>query len=463
MSRARVLIYEKSIHRASLLHQIIEQAGFRARSVFYHDEAEHAANESAYDIAIVGFDSFPIPAILEKMKLIISAPEGKYIELGRLAERYGAGCATYPYRSDELISQLRQRLEGGVDAGRQAAATVADPMPEILGSSAATLKMKEIIAIAAPLPSSVLLLGETGTGKELAARALHRLGNRRGEFVAVNCGALPESLLETELFGHEKGAFTGAVKKRDGKFKAADSGTLFLDEVGEMSESLQVKLLRVLESGRFYPVGSETELEVDVRIVCATNRDIFDLAQNGAFRRDLLYRINVISISLPPLRERGEDIELFAAHFLKLYGDRYNKPIKRFSERAMKKMMEHSWPGNIRQLQNCVERAVVHTSGDTADSVDFGGATAAGGATPRKYAGQADASAKEAPPIKRLAEMDFAAMKDEVLAWYEREYLTALLKRSAGSIQRACELSGMDRKTLYRKIKQYGFDKKDFK
>ena len=449
MSRTRVLIYEKSIHRASLLRHIIEEAGYGARSVFYHDEAQIAANESVYEIAIVGFDSFPVPDILKKMKLIISAPEGKYIEMDKLARRYGASCATYPYRDDELVALLKQKLKSSEEEeiGKSPSVTAADAMPEILGSSPGALKMKEMIAVAAPLPSSVLLLGETGTGKELAARALHRLGNRRGEFVALNCGALPESLLETELFGHEKGAFTGAIKKRDGKFMAADGGTLFLDEVGEMSQSLQIKLLRVLESGRFYPVGSETELEVDVRIVCATNRDIFDLAQNGAFRRDLLYRINVISINLPPLRERKDDIPLLAAFFMNLYCKKYDKPPISFSERALKKMSEYGWPGNIRQLQNSAERAVAHTIGIVADSVDFG-------------APQADS---EAPSMKRLMEMDFTSMKEELLAWYEKEYITALLKKSAGSMQRACELGGMDRKTLYRKIKQYGFDKKDFK
>ena len=448
MSHPRILIYEKSIHRASLLRQIVEQAGFSARTVFYDEEAETALKEKPFDLAIAGFDSFPVPPAFKKMKLIISAPEGKYFEVDRIAREHGASCATYPYRAEELLAQIKNKIRSRVAIAPPVEPGAGGLMPEILGNSPATRKMKELIAVAAQVTSNVLLLGETGTGKELAARALHRLGpTADGPFVAVNCAALPESLLETELFGHERGAFTGAEKKRAGKFEAAHGGMLLLDEAGEMPPSLQVKLLRVLETGSFYRVGGDTEITVRVRTVCATNSDIFELAQNGGFRRDLLYRINVISITMPPLREREEDIPELAARFLKLFGDKHGKPVKEFTKRAITKMMEYHWPGNIRQLQNCVERAVVHSSGKEVDRIDFGGEPETG----------------RMPAINRLIEMDFAAMKEEVISRYESEYITALLKKSGGSILKTCELSGIDRKTLYRKMKQYGLDKKEFR
>ena len=269
--------------------------------------------------------------------------------------------------------------------------------------------------------------------------------------MAVNCAAIPETLIESELFGHEKGAFTGAHQRKAGKFEAAHKGTIFLDEIGELAPAMQVKLLRVLESGTFNRVGGNAPVAVDARVVCATNRDVFEMARSGAFRRDLLYRINVIAITLPPLRERPGDIPPLASHFLKKYAAAAGKKIDGFSPRAEAALMAHYWPGNIRQLENTVERATLHCNGGLIDAVMLDPDTGAG------------APLAGGPAVEELLDLDYAAMKERVLDHYEMEYVAGLLRRNGGSIQKVCEISGMDRKTLYRKMKQYGLDKKDFK
>jgi transcriptional regulator with PAS, ATPase and Fis domain len=217
-----------------------------------------------------------------------------------------------------------------------------------------------LIEMAAPSPAPVLILGETGTGKELVARTIHQMSQRaKGPFVAVNCSAIPETLLESELFGHEKGAFTGAMARRPGYFELADGGTIFLDEIAEMSSNLQAKYLRVLQDSQVRRVGGHDEIGVDVRVVAATNKDVVKAVQEGAFREDLYYRVNVLTIPLPPLRRRPEDIALLADAFIAEFNEKYGRQVRSVDGAALKLLADHSWPGNVRELRNVIERAVV--------------------------------------------------------------------------------------------------------
>jgi transcriptional regulator with PAS, ATPase and Fis domain/predicted negative regulator of RcsB-dependent stress response len=230
---------------------------------------------------------------------------------------------------------------------------------DFIGESEGIKKVKEIIIKAAESDSTVFIEGENGTGKELVARAIHKLSRRADKpFVVVNCGALPETLLESELFGYEKGAFTGAVKTKQGRFEVADGGTIFLDEIGDITPSMQVKLLRFIQYREFERVGGNETIKVDIRLITATNRNIKEMVKNGSFREDLFYRLYVLPVSLPPLRERGNDIILLARYFLKMFSERYNKKFKNFSDDVLKIFLKYSWPGNVRQLENIVERIV---------------------------------------------------------------------------------------------------------
>ncbi|MGC8744561.1 MAG: sigma-54-dependent transcriptional regulator [Verrucomicrobiia bacterium] len=233
-------------------------------------------------------------------------------------------------------------------------------LDHIIGECPQMKELKRLIEMVAPTDTTVLILGESGTGKELIAGAIHYLSQRKeNNYVRINCAAIPENLLESELFGHEKGAFTGAVKQKPGRVEEADGGTIFLDEIGDMSRSLQAKLLRFLENGSFTHVGGNEELKVDVRLIAATNRDIIEAIRQGQFREDLYHRLNVIQFRPPPLRERGEDIILLAQYFLEHFSKVMNKNIKGFTDNAKEKLMSHHWPGNVRELRNVVERAVI--------------------------------------------------------------------------------------------------------
>jgi len=282
--------------------------------------------------------------------------------------------------------------------------------------------------------STVLLQGDSGTGKELVARAIHFSGDR-GErpFVAVSCAALAETLLESELFGHEKGSFTGALAQRMGKFEMADGGTLFLDEIGDISPKLQVDLLRVLQERRFFRVGGATEVAVDVRVIAATHRDLAPDVRGGRFRDDLYYRLNVINIRIPPLRERIEDVPLLAQEFLDRLAHELGREVSGISEEALRLLMDHDWPGNVRELENAVERALVTCKSGVLGAVDFAflsrPAAAPGGGS-------------SLPPGLTLQEM-------------EKDYIAATLARLSGNIKAAAEALGIDRSTLYEKIKRY--------
>jgi transcriptional regulator with GAF, ATPase, and Fis domain len=279
-----------------------------------------------------------------------------------------------------------------------------------------------------------LITGESGTGKELIARAIHNLSPRRGKpFIAVSCAALPESLLESELFGHEKGAFTGAVAQRKGRFELAHKGTLFLDEIGEMSANIQVHLLRVLEEREFTRVGGTETIRSDVRIISATNKDLNEAVMRGEFRDDLYYRLNVVSIQLPPLRERAEDIPLLAQHFLNKFAVENQKGDITFSPDAMDFLMKYEWPGNVRELENATERAVVLALNSTITATDL---------------------SPQNPPLLR---QDSAGKSIKEVV---KDHILHVLTETEGNYSKAAKILGVTRMTLYNKVEEYGLDVK---
>ncbi len=306
----------------------------------------------------------------------------------------------------------------------------------------------ELIGHVAQSNSTVLIEGETGTGKEMVARAIHQASTvRTGPMVAVNCAALPENLLESELFGHEKGAFTSAVSQRRGRFEMAHGGTIFLDEVGDVPLTMQAKLLRVLQERRFERVGGTESIEVDVRVIAATNRSLQRLVQEGKFREDLYYRLNVVKIDLPPLRERPEDIALLATHFAHKYARQGERP-KQITPEAMEILLAHAWPGNIRELENAIERASVTSKDEQIRPENL----------PRELT---------TPPRNRVVgsvdlKRPLAELVAEMTADLERRYLRRMLKKCRGNIGRCAKLSGLSRRTITDKVALYKIDRKEF-
>jgi DNA-binding NtrC family response regulator len=286
--------------------------------------------------------------------------------------------------------------------------------------------------------STVLIQGESGTGKELLARAIHFSGDRAsGPFVAVSCAALAETLLESELFGHEKGAFTGAVAQKKGKFELADGGTLFLDEIGDVSPKLQVDLLRVLQERRFFRVGGTTELAVDARVIAATHKDLEVEVREGRFRYDLFYRLNVINIHLPPLRERREDVPLLAQALLERLSHELGRDVSDISEEAMRLLVDHAWPGNVRELENALERAIVTCKTRTLTAADL-------------------AFLK---PSSHVPQVGAGLAAGLTLQDVEKQYIAATLSRTEGNVKAAAAALGIDRSTLYEKIRRYGIER----
>jgi len=291
------------------------------------------------------------------------------------------------------------------------------------------------------------VLGESGTGKELIAKAIHSLSGRTGKLVPVNCGAIPEDILESELFGHEKGAFTGAISSRIGRFQLADNGTIFLDEIGEMSPKLQVKLLRVLQERKVDPVGSTRSTDVDVRVIAATNKDLAEEVKAGRFREDLYYRLQVVPITLPPLRERSGDVELLARHFLARQAAELSRPELSFSDEALQLLSSYQWPGNIRELENFVERTAILCESDDIQATELPEYLQKGTRMP------ALPSFDSHLPT---AGVDFNALVDD----YENKLISTALSQTGGNKKAAAKLLGLNRTTLVEKIKKKGLESK---
>lgn len=355
-----------------------------------------------------------------------------FASVGSAVEAVKAGADDYlakPFTDEELFAAVERSLEK-LRLRRTAQADFPEPARPhgLLGESEAMQQVFRSIAKAASTRATVLISGESGTGKELVARAIHYGSSRRsGPFVPVHCGGIPEGLIESELFGHVRGAFTGATETRAGLFETAEGGTVFLDEIGEVGASMQVKLLRVLQEKEVFMVGSRRPRKVDIRIVVATNKDLRTLVQKGAFREDLFYRVNVLALEIPALRKRGDDVLLLARHFAAKFARELEKPAPRFSDDALRALREHDWPGNVRELENVIQRLVVMVEDDEVIDV---------------------------PDLPSL--MRFAAPKGSgpyrTLAEVEAEHIRSVLAAVHDNKTRAAEILGIDRKTLREKI-----------
>jgi len=361
------------------------------------EEAVAAMKEGAYDFLTKPFDLAPL------IRIVRQALQHRALVLEN--------------------RNLRRRLDELAGTG------------EFIGASPAMLEVLALVKQVASASTTVLISGESGTGKEVVARALHRFSPRRGKpFVSLNCAALPETLLESELFGYEKGAFTGAVGRKMGRFEMADGGTLLLDEVGDLSPAAQSKLLRVLQEGEFEPLGATRSVRVDVRVVGATNQDLAQLVKERRFREDLYYRLHVITVSLPPLRERREDIPLLAQHFLRLYAVKNQREIEGFTENALAKLVDYAWPGNVRELEHIVERGVILARARLLGLEDLPEAIA------------------QTEPSTRVISIPLGMPLEEV----EQRLIEETLRRTKGDKELAAKLLGIASRTIYRKLKERG-------
>ena len=321
----------------------------------------------------------------------------------------------------------------------------------IIGTSENIQKVFSVVSRVAPTDASVFISGESGTGKELIARAIHANSRRSGRaFMAINCAALPDHLLESELFGHEKGSFTGADNQRRGLLEVASGGTFFLDEISEMSMDLQAKLLRVIQERRIRRVGGEAEIAIDVRWVSATNRDPEQAVRDGNLRQDLLYRLNVVPVRLPPLRQRREDIPALANYFLRRYGQEYDRGNLRFSAEALRVLSDYHWPGNVRELQNVTERIT---------SLCLPGQEITPEDLPEELTMRPTNGNR--PTIAYSADLPFHDAKNDAITLFEKEYLRDLLRRHGGNISQAARTAGIDRKTIHRMLAKYELEGRD--
>ena len=378
-------------------------------------------------------------------RLILTHPEPT---LQRTIEAEEAGASALlrePLDPEALLAEVEVQEADGAGRPLPLLDPRAPDRPLLVGSSPAMAGLFRTLARVAPTPATVLIQGESGTGKELVARALHDGSPRRGgPFVAVNCAAIPEHLLEAELFGHEKGAFTGAVGRSEGRFGRADGGTLFLDEIGDMGLVLQAKILRAVEEGEIERVGGQESVPVDVRIVAATNRPLQEMVDSGDFRPDLFFRLAVVQLVLPPLRERPQDLEELALHFAARFAARYGRPVQRLGQDAMDRLREHSWPGNVRELRNVMDRAVLLSRGTTLGVRDLEPGGLQAPVLDPSTGGPGDNPLL--PPVE--------APLRQVEAWH----IARVLERTGGHMGETAQILGIHRNTLTSKVREYGLD-----
>ena len=449
----RVLVVDDDQAIRDTLRMVLEYEGFEVATVGDGRAALEALDEAPFagvllDIKMPGMDG------LETLDHIVSregAPPVLMIsghgDIATAVESTRRGAVDFlekPLQRERVLVSVRNALSGNrLRTENQELKRRVEDASVLLGDSEPMKRLRSEIGRAAPTGATVLILGESGTGKELVAREIHAASRvAQGPFVQVNCAAIPEELIESELFGHEKGSFTGAVRKQIGKFVEADGGTIFLDEVGDMSARAQAKVLRVLEVGEVEPVGAAKVGRVDVRVIAATNRDLSESIRQGRFREDLYFRLNVVPLTTPPLRERREDIPALVAHFARVFAERDHRKPRRFAAAAMGVLASRAWPGNVRELRNLVERVLIMTDADPIDARDL-------------------------PPEVRVQPAEISnrglelATLSDFKEFAEREFLVARLRENGWNISRTAEVIQTPRSNLYKKIEHHKINREN--
>jgi len=451
VAHEEILVVDDEEQVLQSIVDILKDEGYRVVGVTDGQEALRAIRQDPPDLVVLdiwmpGIDGLETLEAIKRLNadlpVIMISGHGT-IETAVKATKLGAyDYLEKPLDLDKVQLAVRHALEHRrLESENRALRETLDRRYEIVGESAAIKMLREQILSAAPSNGRVLIRGESGTGKELIARAIHRHSGRSARpFVVVNCAAIPEELIESELFGHERGAFTGATAQRRGKFELADGGTIFLDEVGDMSLKTQAKVLRVLQEQTFERVGGSESLTVDVRVIAASNKDLVEEIRRGSFREDLFYRLNVIPFEVPPLRERREDIPLLARHFIRWFCQEYGKPEKALSPAAMQLLLDYQWPGNVRELGNLMERMVIMVPARIIEAGDL-------------------VSSLRRGTIRRegWAALDGGTLR-EARSRFEREFILRRLEENQWNVTRTAERLGIERSNLHRKMRAYGIE-----
>ena len=452
MSLGKILLVDDDRNLIELVKMRLESADYEVVTALNEREAGEAIKGQAFDLSLVDLQLInqdgislmeDLHLIIPEMPVIILTAYGSIESAVEAMKRGAYSYLTKPFDARDLLLQIEKALEKRrLTSEIKRLKGLIEERYDFSNIVAKSQKMQEVLGMVsriAKTDSTVYIYGESGTGKELIAKAIHLASEREDKpFVAINCAALPESLMESELFGHEKGAFTGAIRSTKGLFTQAHEGTIFLDEIGDVPLSIQAKLLRVLQERQFYPIGSEKSVEVDVRVIVATQKDLEDQVKQGLFREDLFYRIHVIPIHLPPLRERKEDIPPLVEHFLKKFSQLMKKEMKGLTPMAVQRLMLHEWPGNVRELENIIEYAVAMTRQDVITE-DF------------ILQARVSESEEALRPLKE-------ARND-----WEKKYLVHLLQLAEGNVTRAAKLAGRYRADFYDLLKKHSLKIEDFK
>jgi two-component system, NtrC family, response regulator AtoC len=484
-----VLIVDDEAEIRSLLTELLKDEGYAVKAAKSGAEAIAAIAKGTPDLVMM---DVKLPdqdglAVLKQLKrehneleVIVMTAFGGSSTAIKAMEHGAYDYVTKPFEVEDLLATLKRVFEHAdmsneVTALRLELGKSTAERERIVGSSRPMLEVFKLIGKVASSDATVLITGESGTGKELVAEALHRSSKRNPHpLVKVSCAALPETLLETELFGHEKGSFTGAMTMRKGRFETANKGTIFLDEIGEMTLATQTKLLRILQEREFERIGSNVPIKIDIRVITATNRDLEDEVEAGRFREDLYYRLNVIHLHMPPLRDRKEDIPLLVEHFLVKYRYEPSAIPTTVTEDALRRLVDYDWPGNVRELENAIERAIVLSRGNpiTVDHLPFTKAPKAGGRTLKQRRERLEADEAALSGRREELELDEAgtltngsgangsngtSFKDRV-ASLERQLIKEALDRAGGNRTKAAEDLGIYRRLLYAKIREYGLE-----